>query len=76
MSNTKRFAVVLMAEFLLLIIGLFKVSFTSTNTSTNGSDFTVQYMLGYSIPIVSVGMVAFFCCVYILKEPKAVSRVK
>lgn len=74
MSNTKRFAIILLVEFLLIIIGLVKVSIIAANISAEPSNFTFEYMLGYSIPIVLMGMVVFFCCVFVLRERRIVSR--
>jgi membrane-bound ClpP family serine protease len=72
MSNTKRFAIILVAEFVLIVIGLVKVSITSQNLSVEIPNFRMEYMLGYSLPIVTMGFVAFLCCAIILREKKKI----
>jgi hypothetical protein len=74
MSNTKRFAIILMVEIFLLIIGLVKVSLTISTFSAEIPNFTFEYMLGYSIPIVSMGMVVFLVSRHIMRQPKPISR--
>ena len=75
MSNIKRLFIILIGEALLIVIGLIKVSFTALNGSTSIPNFTAKFMLGYSIPIVSMGLIVFFCCWYILRERKVVTRL-
>ena len=70
MSNTKRFLIILAVEFVLLVIGLIQVSVTPEYFAVEIPNFTLQYMLGYSLPIVTMGFVAFLCCAVILREKK------
>ena len=70
MSNTKRFLIILAVEFVLLVIGLIQVSVTPEYFGVEIPNFTLQYMLGYSLPIVTMGFVAFLCCAVILREKK------
>ena len=70
MSNTKRFLIILSVELVLLVIGLIKVSVTPQYFSVEIPNFTLLYMLGYSLPILAMGFVAFLCCTFILREKK------
>ncbi len=68
MSNLKRFAIVLAAEILLIVIGLIKGLVTVGDEKTG---FLSEYMLGYSIPIVVMGMIAFLCVVVLMRSVKS-----
>jgi hypothetical protein len=71
MSNIKRFAIIVAVEFLLLIVG-----FVNAILAENGDDpnFRSEFMLGYSLPIVTLGIIVFFCSVYIFREKKSAIR--
>lgn len=70
MSTKKRLGMVAAAALLLLAIGLTKVIITTGNTATAGHDFLLEYMMGYSIPIVSMGVIAFGLSSYVLRDKK------
>lgn len=70
MSTKIRLGVIAGTALLLLAIGLIKVTLTSTNAASENQNFVMEYMTGYSIPIVGMGTIVFVISSFLLREKK------
>ena len=69
MSTKKIVVIILLSELELLVVGLIK----AVTTSSDIPNFAVNYMLGYSLPILGAGLFLFLACLYIFRERRVVS---
>ncbi|HEY0740674.1 MAG TPA: hypothetical protein VGD40_04395 [Chryseosolibacter sp.] len=71
MSTKKRLGVIAGTALLLLAIGLIKVTLISTTAASENQNFVLEYMTGYSIPILGMGIIVFVISSFLLKEKKS-----
>jgi hypothetical protein len=75
MSKLKALFVILSLQVVLLAIGYLSITSRSSSGSTSINDFYVtEYMMGYSLPVLALGVIVFSAIAVVYRKPKRVFR--